>query len=96
LIRKSPYEVLGLEGDFSFKDIKKAYRRAVRENPPEKNPKEFAEISNAYDMLSNEDYFMKDIEDTRFYLSVNIQISDEKKTDMGKYLKNIFEVPFLI
>ena len=96
MIRKSPYEVLGLEGDFSFKDIKKAYRRAVRENPPEKNPKEFAEISNAYDMLSNEDYFMKDIEDTRFYLSVNIQISDEKKTDMGKYLKNIFEVPFLI
>jgi len=88
--------VLGLEGDFSFKDIKKAYRRAVRENPPEKNPKEFAEISNAYDMLGNEDYFMKDIENSRFYLSVDMQINDEKKTDMSKYLKNIFEVPFLI
>ena len=96
MIKKSPYEILGLDGDFEFKDIKKAYRKAVRENPPEMKPEAFAEISDAYDMLTNEDYFAKDTENAMYALSVDMEVNDEKNIAMSKYLKNSFEVPFLI
>jgi len=96
LIEKSPYEVLGLEGDFEFKDIKKAYRKAIRANPPEQKPEAFAEISGAYEMLSNEEYFEKDAKDKLYTLSIELKIADSTKADKSQYLKNIFEVPFLI
>ncbi len=96
MIKKSPYEILGLEGDFEFKDIKKAYRKAIREYSPDKHPKEFALISDAYDYLSNEEYFIKGNEDNRFVLSVSIETEENKKNDKSKYLKDIFEVPFKI
>ena len=96
MIRKSPYEILGLEGDFEFKDIKKAYRKAIRENPPEQNPKMFSIISDAYDSLTNEAYFTKNIEDQHFVLELNIVIEEKTKSDNSPYLKKIFEVPFSV
>ncbi len=96
MIKKSPYEILGLEGDFEFKDIKKAYRKAIREYSPDKYPEEFARISDAYDYLSNEEYFIKGNEDNRFVLSVSVQREESKKEDKSRYLKDIFEVPFKI
>ena len=96
MIKQSPYEILGLEGDFEFKDIKKAYRKAIRENSPDRNPEQFALISDAYDSLTNEDYFIKGIEDNRFVLDVSIEVEKSKKENNSKYLKDIFEVPFQI
>jgi len=96
LIKKSPYQILGLEGDFEFKDIKKAYRKAIREYSPDKDPKQFALISDAYDFLSNEEYFIKGIEDNRFVLDISLDIKESEKEDNSKYLKDIFEVPFKI
>ncbi len=96
LIKKSPYEILGLVGDFEFKDIKKAYRRAIRENPPEKNPKEFAQISDAYHSLTNEDYILNNLDSVIYYLDVNLKMDREKSIDKNIYLKKIFEVPFKI
>ncbi len=96
MIKKSPYEILGLEGDFEFKDIKKAYRKAIREYSPDTNPEQFALISDAYDYLSNEEYFIKGIEDNRFVLNISIEIEESKKEDKSRYLKDIFEVPFKI
>ncbi len=96
MIKKSPYEILGLEGDFEFKDIKKAYRKAIREYSPDRNPEKFTLISDAYDYLSNEEYFIKGIEDNRFVLNISIEIEESKKEDNSRYLKDIFEVPFQI
>ena len=96
MIKKSPYEILGLEGDFEFKDIKKAYRKAIREYSPDKHPEEFALISDAYDYLSNEEYFIKGNEDNRFVLGVSVQTEESTKENKSKYLKDIFEVPFKI
>ena len=96
MIKKSPYEILGLKGDFEFKDIKKAYRKAIREYSPDKHPEEFALISDAYEYLSNEEYFIKGNENNRFVLSVSIETEENKKNDKSKYLKDIFEVPFKI
>lgn len=96
MIKRSPYQILGLEGDFEFKDIKKAYRKAVRVCSPDKDPKQFALISDAYDFLSNEEYFFKGIEDHKFVLDISLNIKESKKEDNSKYLKNIFEVPFKI
>ena len=95
MIKRTPYEILGLEGDFEFKDIKKAYRKSIRANPPEQNPKEFSMISDAYDMLTNEEYFFKNSHDL-YTLSVDLTIEKNEKIDNYKYLKNIFEVPFTI
>lgn len=96
MIKKSPYEILGLEGDFEFKDIKKAYRKSIRENPPEQNPKEFAQISDAYDILTNEEYFLKDAERELYALKIELEVADEVKIDNSRHLKKIFEVPFNI
>jgi curved DNA-binding protein CbpA len=94
LIKESPYKILGLKGDFEFKDIKKAYRKAIRANPPEQNPKEFAKISDAYDVLTNEEYFAKNSQDV-YSLDVELKI-DEITVENSKHLKKIFEVPFSI
>jgi len=96
LIKKSPYEILGLEGDFEFKDIKKAYRKAIREYSPDTNPEQFALISDAYDFLTNEEYFIKGVEDNIFVLNVSLETEESKKIDNSIYLKRIFEVPFNI
>lgn len=96
MIKRSPYEILGLEGDFEFKDIKKAYRKAIRENSPDTNPKQFALISDAYDALTNEEYFIQGVENDKFILDVSIEREENQKTNNSKYLKDIFEVPFKI
>ncbi|MEA3384763.1 MAG: DnaJ domain-containing protein [Campylobacterota bacterium] len=95
MIKQSPYEILGLKDDFSFKDIKKAYRVAIRNNTPEQNPQEFAKISDAYDMLTNENYFLSGVKDNSFTLSIDKKIDDSIKSDNSFYLKKIFETPFI-
>ena len=96
MIKKSPYEVLNLEGDFDYKDIKKAYRKAVRKHPPEKEPEKFSELSDAFEMLTNEEYFMKSMENTYYLVNVDLESQEPEKPDMSKYLKTIFEVPFTL
>ncbi|RLA72729.1 MAG: hypothetical protein DRG30_07075 [Epsilonproteobacteria bacterium] len=96
LIKRSPYDILRLEGDFNFKDIKKAYREAIREYPPEQNPDRFVMISDAYDRLTNEKYFVQDIESMYFALDVSSLPEGREVVDNSKHLKEIFEVPFII
>src|SRR6201997_4220474 len=52
----SPYETLGGAKNASQDEIKKAYRKLVREVHPDRNPgqeERFKEVQNAYDVLSD-------------------------------------------
>ncbi len=100
MVKKSPYQILGLEGDFEQNDIKKAYRKMIKLYPPEQNPQEFAKIRDAYDVLSGEHYFLKLARYTH-YGFYDLEYEEEPKSehervDVEKFLKTIFEIPFEI
>ena len=56
---KDPYKVLGLSGEASQEDIRKAHRRLVRKYHPDTNLEDpraeerFKEVQQAYEILSN-------------------------------------------
>ena len=58
---RDPYSVLGVPRSVSEKDLKSAYRKLAKANHPDQNkndPKaqqKFAEISSAYDFLTDKD-----------------------------------------
>ena len=94
MLKQSPYEILKLEGDFTFSDIKKAYRKAIRENTPKQNPEIFAKVCDAYESLTNENYFFKDMNENSYTSTTEIKAVKNEKIDNTVFLKKIFEVPF--
>jgi curved DNA-binding protein CbpA len=51
---ENAYEVLGVPVNAAYADIKKAYFALVRKYPPDRFPKKFMSIREAYEILSNE------------------------------------------
>ncbi|MCK4983313.1 MAG: DnaJ domain-containing protein [Victivallaceae bacterium] len=50
-----PFEVLELQENASLKEIRKAYLRKLRVYSPEKAPEMFQAVSEAYEMLKDEE-----------------------------------------
>lgn len=51
---ENPYEVLGIEGDASIEEIKRAYLKLIRKFAPERHPDEFKRIRAAYEQLKDQ------------------------------------------
>lgn len=51
---KNYYEILGISKDATTTEIKKAYSKLLRKYTPEKNPVEFQQIREAYEILKDE------------------------------------------
>lgn len=51
---KDYYEILGIDSYASISEIKKAYFKMVRKYPPDRYEKEFMDVREAYETLSNE------------------------------------------
>ena len=49
-----PIEFFELSGDFTAKDLKRAYTRKIKKYKPEKFPEEFKQIREAYEELERE------------------------------------------
>lgn len=94
MLKKSPYEILGLNGSFTYKEIKKAYRHALRAYPPEQYPEAFMAISDAYETLTREEYFINNLKNNLFYFDIEADAVEPEPEDLTPYLKKIFEVPF--
>lgn len=46
-----PYQVLGVPSDAGEAEIRSAYRRAVREHPPDRDPEGFERVRDAYEKV---------------------------------------------
>ena len=96
-MKKSPYQILGLSGNFNKNDIKRAYKRLIREFPPEQNSEKFSEIRDAYDALSSEEYMQSSFAHSAPLYEVELNIKKQEiDLDKLKYLKSMFETPFEI
>lgn len=78
------YEVLEINNDADYKEIKKAYARMVRKFPPETNPEEYNKIREAYEVLSSPDkkaeydaHSKYSVEIEKFLDSASISIDNE-------------------
>jgi curved DNA-binding protein CbpA len=54
------YSILGLEPGASDDEVNAAYRRMVRRYPPELNPRRFARIKQAHELLSSYERRMRE------------------------------------
>lgn len=50
----TPFEILGIDEDADDEAIKKAYLRAVRACPPERDADAFRRVREAYELISDE------------------------------------------
>lgn len=51
----SPYQTLGVPEQASDADIKQAYLQRVKDNPPDRDPRRFRAIQDAYELIKDED-----------------------------------------
>lgn len=50
---QSPFELLGVASNATDAEIKQAYLRRVKENPPDSDPERFQSIHNAYTSIKD-------------------------------------------
>lgn len=81
----NPYKILGVEKSATKVDIKKAFAKLVKENPPEKDPQKYQLIREAYEQaLKNysenqtESFVFSENED---YFQTNSKYEKETSTD---------------
>src|ERR1700733_13831867 len=51
----NPYLVLGVPSEANDQTVRQAYLNAIKESPPETNPKRFQEVSQAYEKIKDEE-----------------------------------------
>lgn len=51
----NPYLVLGVPSEANDQTIRQAYLNAIKESPPETNPKRFQAVSQAYEKIKDQE-----------------------------------------
>lgn len=74
----TPYEILGIEPTATKVEIKKAFAKLVKENPPDKDANKYQEIRNAYEQAIEN--LSKALEDEQF-LFVQPETADAAQTE---------------
>jgi DnaJ-class molecular chaperone len=59
ILDENPQNILGVPQDAKSKEIRTAYLNKIKEYPPEKFPKEFERVRDAYTILSDVRYRMR-------------------------------------
>jgi molecular chaperone DnaJ len=96
----SPYDTLGVSKTASADEIKKAYRKLVRQHHPDKNPGDasaeakFKEVQGAYDVLSDPEkrqaYDRFGSANGRAGAGPNVDFGDFNVADLGDLLGGLF------
>ena len=97
-IEYSAYEILGLDIYSNKKDIKRQYKRLIREFTPENSPNQFIAIRNAYEKLTRTDLNLQTFpiykKPSEFFQQTAEQNSDISRKN--RILSEVFEIPYPI
>lgn len=55
MIKHSPYQIIGVGEQATDEEIKQAYLKLVKANPPERDQQKFRQIQQAYQLIKDED-----------------------------------------
>ena len=101
-MKQSAYEILNISPQSNYKTIRRAYKLLLREFPPEKNPKKFSKIREAFEHLTHEKT-NRSLDELPRYIDFVKKMKgnqEEEKEDVApteeslKILSQVFETPY--
>lgn len=97
---QTPYEILGIDAHASSKEIKRLYKKLIRQYTPEHHAEKFMSIRAAYDAILKPDFLTKDFPVYHKPLEIIAAITaeataTEKDRELStNTLTEVFETPF--
>ncbi len=93
----SPYEILNIPFNATPKEVKRSYKKLIRQYTPEHHPEEFMDIRSSYEFLTDGYQFATSLPIYKKPLVVMVQKSqnDQHPVELPRsILATFFETPF--